>query len=222
MSCFTQCYPSLLPNFLRSSHNFSSKIMKRENSVRMAVRANSFVRTYRSTKKSCCSPTWTISGAVRASKGDRQIAERERKRGRVSRVPRPRSFTLPRRAASSPASERAARERVTADREGRARRSPKTAEHGRTVVRIAAPASVLKPRPRFTVHNIRALPRWHFFARPGPGSHTRKKTGVGALSAGSRPEKSGRGRDDSALATTGSVRTRRRRAAEGREAGGET
>lgn len=60
-------------------------------------------------------------------------------------------------------------------REGQSRGRPKRAEHGRTVVRIATPASVLQPRPRSTVHDFRALPVL-FFPR---SSQRNKKRRVG-------------------------------------------
>lgn len=66
---------------------------------------------------------------------------------------------------------------MTADSEGQTRVPPETAEHGRTVVRIAAPASVLKPRPRFTVHDIRALSRLRFFLSYASRARTKKKRG---------------------------------------------
>lgn len=57
-------------------------------------------------------------------------------------------------------------------REGQSRGRPKRAEHGRTVVRIATPASVLQPRPRSTVHDFRALPVLFF---PRSSQRNKKK-----------------------------------------------
>lgn len=59
-------------------------------------------------------------------------------------------------------------------REGQSRGRPKRAEHGRTVVRIATPASVLQPRPRSTVHDFRALPVL-FFPRSSQRNKKRRE-----------------------------------------------
>jgi len=114
--------------------------------------------------------------------------ERERDASAPRTPPRPQLYH-PSGGPSSPArrERRAARhERVTEDREGQTRGPPEVAEHRRTSVRIAAPASVLKPRPRFTVHDISGLCRGaaHFFAHPGPGGRTwRVKHGGGRARA---------------------------------------
>lgn len=65
-------------------------------------------------------------------------------------------------------------EQLAMYREGQSRGRPKRAEHGRTVVRIAAPASVLQPRPRSTVHDFRALPVL-FFPRSSQRNKKRKE-----------------------------------------------
>lgn len=60
-------------------------------------------------------------------------------------------------------------------REGQSRGRPKRAEHGRTVVRIATPASVLQPRPRSTVHDFPALPVL-FFPRSSQRNKKKKRS----------------------------------------------
>jgi len=147
----------------------------------------------RSTRRSCCSH---LGGVRRSGENDRELRrerggrQREGERARLRLCPAysaaagaAAAALPPFRRAVFPRSERGARhEQVTEDREGQTRGPPEVTEHRRTSVRIAAPASVLKPRPRFTVHDISGLCRGaaHFFAHPGPGGRTwRVKHGGG-------------------------------------------
>lgn len=65
-------------------------------------------------------------------------------------------------------------------REGQSRGRPNETEGGRTVVRIATPASVLQPRPRSTVHDFRAPPVL-FFPRSSQRQKKRNVRSKGGL-----------------------------------------
>lgn len=130
-------------------------------------------------------PTSTAFGDQERTTGrshQRKI-EKERSRSYASPAaapPPPPPLCHPFGGPPSPAQRGARHEQLTEDREGQTREPPEAAEHRRTGVRIAAPASVLKPRPRFTVHDIWALPRCRtfFWGHPGPVGRTRRvKTG---------------------------------------------
>lgn len=85
------------------------------------------------------------------------------------------SHTIPH-TISLPPPRRSEHERVAANLAGQSRRRPSRSEHGRTVVRIATPASVLKPRPRSTVHDFRAPPLlFLFLSRQRRSAHSEEK-----------------------------------------------